>query len=66
MSEEMKPCPGCGAPDWLTLDSSCDAEASWIQCGLCDYKFQKRCDEETLVERWNKIRRKKMPVYVES
>lgn len=61
----MKPCPRCGAPDWLTLDSSSDAEASWIVCGLCDYRFQRRCDEETLEEKWDKLSRKNMPVYVE-
>lgn len=56
------PCPKCGCPD-VHADSSSAAEASWIDCEGCDYRFQKRCDEETLVEKWNAINRKSMPVY---
>jgi hypothetical protein len=57
----MRPRPHCGDPDWLTLDSNSAAEASWIECGLCDYRFQRRCDEETLTERWNKLKRAVQP-----
>jgi hypothetical protein len=63
--ETKLPCPKCGCPDELSLDSSSIANASWIECGNCEYRFQKECDEETLEERWNKLYRKKMPVYVE-
>lgn len=61
---EMKPCPACGCPD-VFLDSSRAAEASWIECDMCDFRFQRKCDEETLVERWNRLNRKNMPTYVE-
>lgn len=37
----------------------------WNDCGNCEYRFQKSCDEETLEERWNKLSRKNMPAYVE-
>ena len=60
----MKPCPECGCPD-VSIDSSSAAEASWIECDMCDFRFQRKCDEETLVERWDKLSRKKMPAYVE-
>ena len=55
---KLKPCPKCDSDD-LHLDSSSAAEASWIECNDCEYRFQKRCDEETLIERWNKLRRRK-------
>lgn len=61
----MKPCPKCGCPDELYLDSSSAAEASWIECAFCDHRMQQKCDEETLVERWNKLSRKSMPEYKE-
>lgn len=60
---ELLPCPKCGCPDELQLDSSIAAEASWIDCGWCDHRMQSRCDEETLTERWNKLSRKKMPAF---
>jgi hypothetical protein len=60
-SEQRLPCPKCGCSDELELDSNVDAEASWIECNWCEYRFQKKCDEETLVERWNALSRKKMP-----
>lgn len=62
----LKPCPKCGCPDELELDSSSAAEASWVQCHHCDHRMQARCDEETLAERWNRVDRKAMPVYVEA
>lgn len=58
----MAECPKCGCPD-VHADSSSAAEASWIDCEGCDYHFQKRCDEETLIEKWNALNRKKMPTY---
>ena len=61
----MKPCPKCGCPNELNLDSSSAAEASWIDCNNCEFRFQQKCDEETLEERWDKLSRKKMPAYVE-
>lgn len=60
---KMEPCPKCGCPDELYLDSSSAAEASWIECCWCEYRVQQKCDEETLVERWNKLSRKKMPEF---
>ena len=62
--ESKLPCPKCGCPSELSLDSGSAAEASWIDCGNCEYRFQKSCDEETLEERWNKLSRKNMPAYV--
>ena len=62
---DLKPCPKCGCPDELELDSSNIANASWIDCHWCDYKMQAKCDEETLAERWNKLSRKNMPIYVD-
>lgn len=59
----MLPCPKCGCPDELTLDSNGDAEASWIECGWCEHRMQRHCDEETLTEKWNALSRKKMPVF---
>jgi hypothetical protein len=61
----MKPCPKCGNPDELELDSEGAAEASWIECHWCEFRFQKRCDEETLVEKWDKMSRAKMPVFID-
>lgn len=63
MSDDLKPCPKCGCPDELALDSNSDAEASWIECGWCEHRMQARCDEETLAERWNKLTRKNMPAF---
>lgn len=57
----LKPCPKCGCPDELELDSSSAAEASWIECGWCEHRMQAMCDEETLAERWNRLSRKNMP-----
>jgi len=61
----LKPCPKCGCPEELELDSNSDAEASWIECHNCEHRMQARCDEETLADQWNKLSRKKMPEYVE-
>ena len=58
---DLNPCPECGCPDELVLDSSSAAEASWIECHNCGFRFQRRCDEETLAERWNDLIRKNMP-----
>jgi len=62
---ELKPCPKCGCPDDLELDSNADAEASWIECHWCEHRMQARCDEETLTYRWNKLSRKRMPAFIE-
>ncbi len=59
---KLKPCPNCGCPD-VHLDSSSDAEASWVECEGCDNRFQRKCDEEALAERWNKLNRSAMPKY---
>jgi len=65
MHRGFEPCPKCGCPDELYLDSNSNAEASWIDCANCEHRMQRTCDEETLQERWNKLSRKKMPQYVE-
>lgn len=65
MDEKLSPCPKCGCSDELELDSNCDAEASWIDCHWCEFRYQRRCDEETIAERWNKISRKNMPAFIE-
>ena len=62
---DMKPCPRCGCPDELELDSNGAAGASWIECHWCEYRVQQKCDEETLLERWNVKNRKKMPEFIE-
>ena len=61
----MLPCPKCGCPDELELDSSASANASWIDCHWCEYGVQQACDEETLVERWNALRRDNMPAWTD-
>jgi hypothetical protein len=58
----LKPCPNCGCHD-VHLDSSSAAGASWIECEGCDNRFQRKCDEEALAERWNKLNRSAMPEY---
>ena len=60
---KLKPCPKCGCPDELYMDSSSAAEASWIECHNCEHRMQAKCDEETLAERWNKFGRKSMPAF---
>lgn len=60
----MKACPKCGNPDELELDSSDIANTSWIECGWCEFRFQKKCCEETLEKRWDKIDRSAMPTFV--
>lgn len=62
---KLLPCPKCGCPGELYLDSSSAAEASWIECCWCDHRMQAKCDEETLAERWNRLSRKKMPVFID-
>ena len=63
-ARELLPCVMCGCPDELELDSSSAAEASWIECSACQYRMQKKCDEETLAERWNELDRRDMPAFV--
>jgi hypothetical protein len=59
----LKPCPKCGNPDELVLDSSRHAGASWIKCGWCDHRMQADCCEEALEKRWNKLDRASMPAF---
>lgn len=59
-----KPCPKCGCHN-VGLDSSSIAEASWIDCESCDFHYQQKCCEETLLKRWNKLDRSAMPVHEE-
>jgi hypothetical protein len=61
---KLKPCPKCGCPDELCLDSSRYAEASWIECHDCGHRVQESCPEEIMARRWNKLDRSAMPVYV--
>ena len=59
----LKPCPKCGCNDRyeLEVDSSSIANASWVYCSYCEYRFQHKCSEEAVVKRWNKIDRTNMP-----
>ena len=61
----LLPCPACGCPDELELDSNSAAEVSWIECHYCGHKMQDRCDEETLVEKWDAISREDMPTFID-
>ena len=54
-------CPKCGSND-ITLDSS--GWSSIISCDDCDYSKEGKCDEDTLVERWNKLKRKSKEVLI--
>lgn len=60
-----KPCPKCGCPD-VCLDSSSIAEASWIDCDCCNFHYQQKCCEESLLKRWNKLDRSAMPAFEEA
>ena len=48
-------CPKCGF-DWVSVESG--YFASVISCDMCDYEKHGKCDEDTLIERWNKLKRK--------
>ena len=48
-------CPKCGC-DEITVDSG--GWSSVIECDDCDYRKEQKCDEDTLIERWNKLKRK--------
>ena len=50
-------CPKCGCED-LTLESSLQMEVSILSCDDCEFEKRGKCDEETLIERWNKLKRK--------
>lgn len=60
----IKPCPKCGNPDIADADSESAAEASWIECDYCEFRFQQRCCEETCVTRWNRLDRSSMPEFI--
>lgn len=55
---EFKYCPECGEDDYAYIDSCREMQISEISCGLCDFRFQKKVPEETLIEKYNKIKRK--------
>lgn len=63
MATDFKPCPKCGCPDEVFIDSNRQAEASWIECGYCNHRMQASVDEETLTERWNALDRSDMPTF---
>jgi hypothetical protein len=52
-------CPKCGY-EWVSVESS--YFASVVCCDTCDYEKQGKCDEDTLIERWNKLKRKPQEV----
>ena len=54
--DRPKPCPECGCPD-VNVDSSSIARQSWAECSECDYKIQAAVPEESIVKRWNKLKR---------
>ena len=35
---------------------------SYIKCDTCEFEKRGKCDEETLIERWNKLKRKSKEV----
>ncbi len=50
-------CPKCGS-DELDVVSNIHLEISIISCDDCEFEKRGKCDEETLIERWNKLKRK--------
>ena len=46
-------CPECGEPE-LTIDSASPAKQSWIECSLCDFRYQKPMTEDALLKHWKK------------
>lgn len=50
-------CPRCGYED-LSVDSSIHMQVSIVSCDTCEFEKRGKCDEETLIERWNKLKRK--------
>lgn len=58
---DLKPCPECGSEEMLGIDSSRDAEASWVDCGLCGFRLQASVPEEMIVRLWNDLDRSAMP-----
>lgn len=62
---KLIPCPKCGCPDELELDSSSIANASWVDCHYCDFRLQEPVPEETIVEIWNRLDRGAMPSFEE-
>lgn len=50
-------CPKCGCGD-ISIESNIDLRYSKIQCTECEYAVAKKVDEDTLVEKWNKLLRK--------
>lgn len=48
-------CPKCGCDD-ITVDSG--GWSSVIECDDCDYRKEQKCDEDTLIEKWNRLKRK--------
>jgi hypothetical protein len=49
-------CPECGNR-CLTIDSSSAMRKSSIYCSVCEHEMIGECNEETLIERWNKAAR---------
>lgn len=49
--KELGTCPECGESE-LTIDSASPAKQSWIECGLCDFRYQKPMTEEALMKHW--------------
>lgn len=62
---KLKPCPKCGCPDELELDSSNIGNASWVECHYCEFRLQEAVPEETIAIRWNKLDRSAMPYFEE-
>ena len=60
MSDELKPCPGCGS-DNLELDSSSNAGLSWVICNDCGFTLQKKVPEENIWRHWNKLKKAPQP-----
>jgi len=49
----LKPCPGCGWGDELSIASNSSLQISEVSCG-CGHVFQSGCWEENIGRHWNR------------
>lgn len=54
--EKIKNCPECDGDD-ITIESSRELEVSNMFCCDCDYTITGKVPEETLIKRWNRVKR---------
>lgn len=53
----MKNCPECNS-DLITVNSSRELRISEIICDDCGFIIQENINEDDLINKWNKIKRK--------